>query len=135
MARFTLSWRRLERETHTQAFVHRLAYVQSAVAVRTIAEALGDRAWRREFRLLRAGSEIFTDLHRIQDWTDTTADMPAPAPYHHWLRDLKRDRVADGMLDAVRRGVARAVAADVLLRGDGDALLRFALSSLRRPDL
>lgn len=135
MARFTLEWRQLEKDPVGDWFAHRVAYADNGGAVRALAETIGDRAWAREFRLMRGGAEVFTDLHCILDWQPSATDLPGPSRRHVWRRDLQRDLVADTFLDTVRRAVVPAIAADVLLRADGDALLRFALASLRRPNL
>lgn len=135
MAKFTLEWRQLEQDPQSSWFAHRLAYAPDVWAVQQLAEALGDRAWRREFRLLRGPLEVFTDLHQIQDWSRTEADMPGRSRQHVWRRDLERNLVADRFLDCLRKGLALATEAEVLLRAEADALLRFANSSLRRPSL
>lgn len=135
MAKFTLEWRQLEQDEAGAWFAHRLAYADNGAAVQELAEAVGDRAWAREFRLLRGDRETFTDLHSIQDWRPEDTEVPRPARRHVWRRDLQRDLVADTFIGSVRSAVQPAVAADVLLRADGDALLRFALASLRRPRL
>lgn len=135
MAKFTLEWRQVEQSPAGPWFAHRLAYAENGGAVQALAETIGDRAWAREFRLLRGGREVFTDLHAIQDWRPAVAELPEPARRHVWRRDLGRDLIADTFIDTIRKAVARAIAADVLLRADGDALLRFSLASLRRPSL
>jgi hypothetical protein len=135
MARFSLEWRQLEQGPLDSGFAHRLAYAPNCRVVQELAEALGDRAWRREFRLLKGTREVFTDLHRIQDWVRSAADLPEPSRRHIWRRDLERSLVADTFLDTLRKCLASATQAEVLLRTDADALLRFAHESLRRPSL
>lgn len=135
MARFTLEWRQVEEGPDGPWFAHRLAYADNGQAVVGLAEAVGDRAFCREFRLMRGDREVFTDLHGIQDWRPTEAELPKPSRRNAWRRDLGRDLAADNLLGTLKTAVATAIVAGVLLRADGDALLRFALASLRRPSL
>ena len=135
MAKITLEWRQLEPGAAGSHFAHRAAYASNKRAIQELAETLGDRAWRREFRLLSGGREVFTDLHCIQDWGRSSTAMPEAARLHVWRRDLERNLVADKFLQTLRACLVPATSAEVLLRADATALLRFAHAALRRPSL
>lgn len=135
MAGFRLEWRRFRGEGANPVFLHRLGHASGIVGVARLASTVGDAAWRREFRVRRGDRDVYTDLHRIQDWVHAGTDLPDPSPLHIWRDDLRRDLVADRFLAAVRDGAERAAAAGVLSRADADTLLRFARSSVLRPRL
>ncbi len=135
MPSYKLEWRQFLGDGEDPAFLHRLMRAGSAAEVGRTAAALGDRAWRREFRVARGDRVVFTDLHRIEDWVISCDDLPSPAADHVWRSDLGRDLAADRFLHAVTGAAVPAVAAGVLPSDAADALVRFARRSLLRPRL
>lgn len=135
MPRYALRWRQLVNEDVGSTFVIQLAYGPNRRSIAYIAASVAGLAWNREFQVAVKDGEEFTTLHRIEDWAGGSTRLPTRDPASVWRRDLQRDLVADRLVDAVRRATAAAVAARVLLRSDGDALIRFTLDALLRPRL
>ena len=135
MAKFALEWRQFRGEGQQPAFVHRRAYATSLAGVGKLANALGNTAWHREFRVLANGHEVFTSLHHIDDWVRVKSQLPAQAAGHIWLEDLRQDLNADRFLDIIITSTSSAVSARVLRRDDADTFVSFARTAVRRPRL
>lgn len=93
------------------------------------------RAWNLEFRVERLGREVYTNLHALERWASSEAELPDADPHGLWRRDLARAQDADRLVLSVRAALLRAVAAGVLLARDRDAILRAVGVMLRRPVL
>jgi hypothetical protein len=101
--------------------------VRGPAAARSLALALGERAWAGEFRLSARGAQpVVTNLVQLRRWDVAASTSPPSAPGALWALELRDGRAAREFSHAVREAVRRASAAGVLAVADGLALVRIA---------
>lgn len=133
MTVYRLEWRQFRGAEAQPPFLHRLKTARRPRDIVRMAEGLGDIAWAREFRISTGNRVVYTDLHALEDWVRSDAELPDPSRHHLWLGDLETDLIADVFLHALTTALEPPIARGVLSVDAGDALLRFVRRSLRRP--